>query len=174
MSRTFPYVLAGMTALLAMPAAAQDTLPASTNPAERVVYRGDMTVADQQAVQLTCYQWASTQTSWDPEVAYRQLEAEHGAALQQFESTRGAAVGGAARGALAGLAIGAIAGDAGQGAAIGAVAGGVVAGGRGRRGRASASDQFEAAASQFKASFSAWDRHWVACMIGNGYGVGEE
>ena len=161
----------GVFALAVAPLSAQDTLPSSTNPAERIVYRGDMTVEQQQAAQLMCYQWSSEQTSWDPEAAYAELEATHGSALSQYNSTRGAAVGGAARGALAGLAIGAIAGDAGQGAAIGAVAGGAVAGGRGRRGRASAQDQFEAAMNEFRAGFQSWDRHWSACMIGNGYGV---
>lgn len=162
-----------MIAIPAVHASAQDALPSSTNPAERVVYRGDMTVENQQAAQLMCYQWSSEQTSWDPEAAYAALEAQHGDALQQYNSTRGAAVGGAARGAVAGLAIGAIAGDAGTGAAIGATAGGLAAGGRGRRARAGAQEQFEAAANEFRSDFQSWDRHWTACMIGNGYGVGE-
>jgi hypothetical protein len=163
----------GLLALGVAPISAQDTLPASTNPAERIVYRGDMAVEEQQAAQLMCYQWSSEQTSWDPEAAYAELEATHGDALSQYNSTRGAAVGGAARGAVAGLAIGAIAGDAGTGAAIGATAGGLAAGGRGRRGRASAQEQFQAAANDFRSNFQSWDRHWRACMIGNGYGVGE-
>jgi len=162
-----------ISVLAAVPVDAQDRLPSSTNPAERVVYRGDLSIEDQQAAQLMCYQWSSEQTSWDPEVAYATLESEHAGALQQYNSTRGAAVGGAARGAVAGLAIGAIAGDAGTGAAIGATAGGLAAGGRGRRARAGAQEQFEAAVNDFRANFRSWDRHWAACMIGNGYGVGE-
>ena len=160
-----------LLAAAASPATAQDTLPASTNPAERVVYRGDRSVEDQQSAQLMCYQWSSEQTSWDPEAAYAQLEQDHGEALQQYNSTRGAAVGGAARGAIAGLAIGAIAGDAGTGAAIGAAAGGIGAGARARRARAGAEASFEEAANEFMSNFRSWDRHWVACMIGNGYGV---
>ena len=160
-----------LLAASASAAAAQDTLPASTNPAERVVYRGDHSVEDQQSAQLMCYQWSSDQTSWEPEAAYAQLGREHGAALQQYNSTRGAAVGGAARGAIAGLAIGAIAGDAGTGAAIGAAAGGIGAGARGRRARGNAQAGFEEAANEFMSNFRSWDRHWVACMIGNGYGV---
>jgi len=171
MYRTGVFVLATLAALAPRPGVAQDQLPSSTNPAERVVYRGERPEADQQAVQLTCYRWASGQTSWDPEVAYAQMESEYGQALQQYNSTRGAAVGGAARGAIAGLAIGAIAGDAGTGAAIGATAGGLAGARRGARARGSAQEQFEAAVGDFRASFQLWDRHWTACMIGNGYGV---
>ena len=159
--------------VLAVPTArAQDVLPSTTNPAERIVYRGDKTVEQQQSQQLACYQWSVEQTGWNPEQAYAQLEQEHGEALAQYQSTRGGAVRGAAAGALTGLAIGAIAGDAGTGAAIGAVAGGAAGGIRGRRGRAAAEEAFEAALTEFQNSFRLWDRHWTACMIGNGYGVG--
>ena len=158
--------------LFALPLSAQDTLPSSTNPAERVTYRGDKSVQDEQAAQLMCYQWSSEQTSFDPEQAYATLESEYSDAMAQFNASRGSAVGGAARGALAGLAIGAIAGDAGQGAAIGAAAGGIGGGARGRRARAGAQEQFEAAVNEFRTNFRTWDSHWVACMIGNGYGVG--
>lgn len=152
-------------------AEAQDRLPSSTNPSERIVYRGDRPIQEEQSAQLMCYQWSSGQTGWDPEVAYAQLEKDYGQALQQYNSTRGAAVGGAARGAIAGLAIGAVAGDAGRGAAVGATAGGLVGARRGNMGRASAQEQFEAALGDFRSNFVTWDRHWVACMIGNGYGV---
>ena len=101
-------------------------------------------------MQLTCYRWASEQTSWDPEAAYAQIESDHAQALEQFNSTRGSAVGGAARGALAGLAIGAIAGDPGTGAAIGAAGGGLIGARRGNVGRAASQEQFEDAANEFK------------------------
>ena len=166
---TFLALAAGV--LVGSPALAQDTLPSSTNPAERIVYRGDKSVQDQQSAQLMCYQWSSGQTSWDPERAYAQLEQEHGQALQQYNAQRGAAVGGAARGALAGLAIGAIAGDAGTGAAIGATAGGLAGVRRRNMAQASAQERFEAAVDDFRTNFRSWDRHWTACMIGNGYGV---
>jgi len=100
-------------------ARAQDVLPSTTNPAERIVYRGDKTVEQQQSQQLACYQWSVEQTGWNPEQAYAQLEQEHGEALAQYQSTRGGAVRGAAAGALTGLAIGAIAGDAGKGGRLG-------------------------------------------------------
>jgi hypothetical protein len=170
MSR-FPLLAFAGALAAASPVLAQDTLPSSTNPAERIVYRGAKSINDQQAAQLTCYQWSTEQTSWDPERAYAQLEQEHGQALQQYNSQRGAAVGGAARGAIAGLAIGAIAGDAGTGAAIGATAGGLAGVRRRNMAQGSAQERFEAAANEFRSNFSRWDRHWTACMIGNGYGV---
>ena len=74
----------------------QDTIPTTTNPAQRVVYRGDRTIEQQNAVQLTCYNWSSEQPKWDPEEAYAVLEREHGDALPQYEQTRGSAVRGAA------------------------------------------------------------------------------
>lgn len=156
----------------AQDAAAQEVLPMTTNPAKRTVFRGEKTVEAQQSDQLYCYRWASTETGWDPEVEFKKIEAEHGEALAKMQGTQGAAVRGAAGGALAGLAIGAIAGDAGKGAAIGAVAGGVIRGSRARRGRAATEDAFEKVVAEFKASFAEWDSHWVACMTGKDYGVG--
>lgn len=151
---------------------AESEPPPSTNPAERVVYASEGQDADQQASdQLACYGWASEQTGWDPYVAYRELEAEHGEALAQAQATQGSAVQGAAKGALAGLAIGAIAGDAGKGAAIGAAAGGGAGAIRGRRGRKAAEAAFEQAVEEFQTAFQGWDRNWVACMQGRKYSI---
>jgi outer membrane lipoprotein SlyB len=153
--------------------AADAALPPSTNPAQRVIYAAEgQTTEQQQADQLACYNYATEQTTWDPHVAYGQLEKDHGEALAQYQQTQGGAVRGAAGGALAGLAIGAIAGDAGKGAAIGAVAGGAGGGVRARRGRQAAVSGFEAAAEEFKTNFQLWDRQWSACMQGKKYGVG--
>ncbi len=58
--------------------------PPATNPAERIVYRGDQTMEQQNAAQLACFNWSSEQTDWDPAQAYAELEREHGAALQQL------------------------------------------------------------------------------------------
>ncbi len=151
--------------------AAAQTLPASTNPAERVVYRGDKTPEVQMSGQLTCYNWATEQIGWDPEAASAQMERDHAQAMQQLQASQGGSVRGAAAGALTGLAIGAIAGDAGTGAAIGAVAGGAGGGLRARRGRMSAQATFESVLAEFNSYFKQWDRHWTACMIGNGFGV---
>lgn len=169
---TLPSLMVVVCVAVAAPAFGQAAAPASTNPAEMVVYPAqDQSVETQAADQRTCYDWASQSTSWDPQQAYREIESAHGAALSQAQATRGGAVRGAARGALAGLAIGAIAGDAGQGAAIGAVAGGAGGGLRARRGRQAAQANFEEAAAEFREAFSYWDRHWTACMEGNGYVV---
>lgn len=168
---TLPSLIVVVCIAVASPALGQ-AAPASTNPAEMVVYPAqDQSAETQAADQRTCYDWASQSTSWDPQQAYGEIESVHGAALSQAQATRGGAVRGAARGALAGLAIGAIAGDAGQGAAIGAVAGGAGGGLRARRGRQAAQATFEQAAAEFRDAFSYWDRHWTACMEGNGYVV---
>ena len=151
--------------------AAAQALPASTNPAERVIYRGDKTPEVQMSGQLTCFNWATDQIGWNPETASAQLERDHAESMRQMQQATGGAIRGGAAGALTGLAIGAIAGDAGTGAAIGAVAGGAAGGLRGRRGRMSAAATFESALAEFNAYFKQWDRHWTACMIGNGFGV---
>ncbi len=170
-------VIALSVLAVALPATAAaqggpSTVPPSTNPADRVVYATEGQDAEQQMNdQLACYNWASEQTGWDPHVAYKALEADHGQALAQYQSTQGSAVRGAAKGALAGLAIGAIAGDAGKGAAIGAAAGGGAGLVRGRRGRKAAEAGFEQAAEEFKAAFQGWDRNWAACMQGRKYSI---
>ncbi len=151
-------LLLGSLVLALEVSVAQDTAPATTNPAERIVYRGDLTMEQQYADQLVCFNWSSEQTDWDPAQAYAALEREHGDALRQYH--------------LAGLAIGAIAGNAGTGAAMGAMAGGAAGGMQGRQGREAAQKAFEAAVDEFSDSFRLWDRHWFACMMGNGYGVG--
>jgi hypothetical protein len=164
-------LVVALSPALASPALGQ-AAPASTNPAEMVVYPAlDQSGETQAADQRTCYDWASQSTGWNPSQAYGELESAHGAALSQATATRGAAVRGAGRGAIAGLAIGAIAGDAGRGAAIGAAAGGAAGGIRGRRGRQAAQASFEEAAAEFREAFAYWDRHWTACMEGNGYVV---
>lgn len=169
---TLPRVIVVVCLALASPALGQEAAPVSTNPAEMVLYAAqDQSTETQAADERMCYDWASRSTDWDPHESYRELESTHGAALSQATATRGSAVRGAARGAIAGLAIGAIAGDAGQGAAIGAVAGGAAGGIRGRRGRQSAQASFAEAASEFRDAFVFWDRHWTACMEGNGYVV---
>ncbi len=156
----------------ATPGAQPQTVPPSTNPAQRVVYPSESQSAEQQmSDQLACYNFATQQTNWDPHQAYAVLEREHGAALKQYQESQGGAVRGAAGGALVGLAVGAIAGDAGKGAAIGAVTGGAGGGLRARRERQAAAGSFEQAAADFKAQFQLWDRNWVACMQGRKYGV---
>lgn len=172
----FPIGAAGLSALLALAlagaAAAQQTIPASTNPMNRVIYPSEGQDEQQQMTdQLECYRWATQQTNWDPYVAYDQMVQQGYAAQQSAEQAQGGLVRGAAGGALAGVAIGAIAGDAGKGAAIGAVAGGLVGGSRSRRAQQQAQAQAEAAQDAFNKQAQTWDRNYVACMQARDYAV---
>jgi len=151
---------------------AQQQVPPSTNPTERVIYPAEGQAPEQQmSDQLECYNWSTQQTSWDPHVAYGSLDAKHGAALAQVQAAQGGAVRGAAGGALAGLAVGAIAGDAGEGAAIGAVVGGLTGGMRSRRQKRAAEASFEQDVNAFQEQLQKWDRNYVACMQARKYVV---
>ena len=148
------------------------TLPASTNPANRVIYPAEGQDEQQQmADQLECYRYSTEQTHWDPYVAYDTLVEKGYAAKQTAEDAQGGLVQGAARGAVVGLAIGAIAGDAGKGAAIGAVAGGVAGGSRSRRAQQQAQSDSQAAVDAFNRQMEKWDRNYVACMQARDYVV---
>jgi len=150
----------------------QQTLPPSTNPAQRVIYPSEGQDEQLQMTdQLECYRWATQQTNWDPYVAYDQLVEQGYAAQQTAEQAQGGLIRGAAGGAVMGLAIGAIAGDAGKGAAIGAAAGGLVGGRRSRRAQAEAQAKADAAIEAFDKEMHVWDRNYVACMQGRKYTV---
>jgi hypothetical protein len=149
-----------------------ETVPPSTNPANRVVYPANGQDAElQMKDQLESYRWATAQTKWDPYEAHDVLVQKGYAAAQTAEQAQGGLVRGAARGALAGLAIGAIAGDAGKGAAIGAAAGGLTGGVRSRRQRQAAQSAADQAIAEFQRQFEVWDRNWSASMEGRGYTV---
>ncbi|MGB5461678.1 MAG: glycine zipper family protein, partial [Eudoraea sp.] len=84
----------------------------------------------------------------------------------------GAAVGGAARGALAGVAIGAIAGDAGKGAAIGAASGAIAGHRASRIGRSRQQQANNQAAGQAEADMmNSFKKAYSACLQGKGYTV---
>ncbi len=147
-------------------------VPPSTNPANKVIYPSKGQDAEQQMKdQLDSYNWATEQTKWDPYEAYDVLVQKGYAAAQTAEEAQGGLVGGAARGALAGLAIGAIAGDAGKGAAIGATAGGLAGGARSRRKMDSAQSQADQAIQEYQSALDVWVRNWTASMEGRGYSV---
>ena len=126
----------------------------------------DQSAAQQADDEAYCYKWGVQQSGIDP------LNPPKVQAQQVDMGPDGAAVGGAARGALAGVAIGAIAGDAGKGAAIGAVTGGL--GGR-RASRAGRSQQQQAnnqAAVQAEADMmNSFKKAYSACLQGKGYTV---
>jgi hypothetical protein len=150
----------------------QETPPSNTNPGKRVVYPSQgQSVEQQMSDMLMCYNWSTDKTRFHPQTEYAALERDHGDALRDYEASIGGGVRGAAGGALLGLAIGSISGDAGKGAAIGAIAGGGAGGLRAARGRQAAQARFQEAATEFMDGFKFWDRHWMACMEGNGYAV---
>ena len=126
----------------------------------------DQSATQQAEDESYCYKWGVQQSGVDP------LNPPQVQAQQVDTGPDGAAVGGAARGALAGVAIGAIAGDAGKGAAIGAVAGGL--GGR-RASKVGRSQQQQAnnqAASQTEADMmNSFKKAYSACLQGKGYTV---
>ena len=111
--------------------------------------------SQQNSDEVYCYNWAKTQTNFDPFSA---------APPQQAASTgyESAPAQGTARGAAVGAVGGAIGGNAGKGAAIGATVG-LLKGGRDRRRAADAQQQqaaqqqqqLDALTGQFKKAFSA-------------------
>ena len=144
----------------------------STNPGKHVIFPAqNQTPEQQEQDQLAAYDWATQQTGWDPYRAAEQQEQKTEAAEQAGDATRGAAIGGAARGALVGVAIGAIAGDAGEGAAIGAAAGGMGAGMRARQARTHLEAGTHEGEADYQTKFADWDKHFVAAMEGKGYTV---
>lgn len=134
---------------------------------------GGQSAEQQKADEAACTEWAEAQTGLQLQAGSVDTQAAAAAAQQQTaEATRGAAVGGAARGAVAGVAIGAIAGDAGTGAAIGAVAGAI--GGRRARKHAEAQAAQAGAAqaqAQSDAALDEFKRAAGACLKGRGYSV---
>jgi hypothetical protein len=138
------------------------------------IYPAEGQSPEQQAAdEAACTQWAETQTGLVLQGGAVDTQAAADAARQQTaDATEGAAVAGAARGAVAGVAIGAIAGDAGTGAAIGAVAGGI----GGRRAKKSAeaqASQAGAAQAQEQAddAVAEFARAAGVCLEGRGYTV---
>lgn len=112
---------------------AQTAVPGTS--AEPFIYPSKgQTAAQEQKDKNACYDWASQQTGFDPAQeledqqaaaarARQQSQQAQQMAVQQFESTQGQGIVGAAGGAAGGALIGAIAGNAGRGAAIGSAVG---------------------------------------------------
>jgi len=138
------------------------------------IYPADnQTPEQQQADETACMDWAEAQTGLVLQPGSVDTQAAGQAAQQQAaDDTQGAAVAGAARGALAGVAIGAIAGDAGTGAAIGATAGAI----GGRRAKKSYEAQAGAAGAQqaqeqSDEAIATFTRAAGVCLEGRGYTV---
>lgn len=121
----------------------------------------------QQRDRFDCYQWAVTQTGFDPQ-RQTYATAPTGTAPGQGGPT---VLRGAARGAALGAVGGAIGGDAGKGAAVGAGVGGLFGAMRRRdqeRQQAQAQSAQATAVAQQSGTFN---RAMAVCMQGRGYAV---
>ncbi len=139
----------------------------------------------QQADTAACNVWARNQTGFDPVAALQAQQA--GAATAQAKeqalqdkraNVGGETIGGAAKGAVAGVAVGAIAGDAGKGAAIGATLGAFSGRARNRakhqqinRAEAQAKDSQAQQQEANALRFAQYQKAAGACMEGRGYVV---
>jgi len=133
------------------------------------------TASQQQNDEGTCFNWAKSNTGFDPLAPPPTATAS---AQQPGNPAAGAPVKRTAGGAAAGAAIGAVAGDAGKGAAIGATTGavsGVVARRRGEQAQQQQqqeqSQQTAAAQQQLAAQKAGYNKAFSACMQGKGYTV---
>jgi Glycine zipper len=129
----------------------------------------NQTPAQQAQDEGECYNWAKTQSGYDPMQPTKAAPAAQAAA----PPANGARARGAVRGAAAGAVIGEIADDdAGKGAGIGAVAG-VMAGGR--QSRIAYAQQQQQAAAQTQASQTqlqtAFKQGMGVCLQARGYAV---
>lgn len=120
----------------------------------------------QDADEMTCFNWAKEQTGYDP------LNPTQVYIAPVETGPDGSAIVGAAGGAAAGAAIGAIAGDAGEGAAIGAIVGGL----RSRRAKKSREAQQQAQnnaneEAQEQKMTDDYKRAFSVCMEAKGYTV---
>ena len=131
------------------------------------IFHGEGQNQEQQdADEMTCFNWAKDQTGYDP------LNPTQVYGAEVETGPDGSAIVGAAGGAAAGAAIGAIAGDAGEGAAIGAIVGGL----RGRRAKKSRDSQQQAqnnasAQAQEQKMADDYKRAFSVCMEAKGYTV---
>lgn len=137
--------------------------------------------ASQQSIdESTCFDWAVSNTGFDPFKANKNLVAEQQAAAQaEQEATdakQGAGLRGALRGAVAGAVIGKIADKdtghaAGTGAALGAIASSSKARAAEERAHEAAETQLKQEVSQVEAGTERFNKAFSACMEGKNYTV---
>jgi hypothetical protein len=167
-------LVVGVTAAIVMGTSTAKGGPPSlsTNPGNLAIFPAKGQSPEQQkADETAAYDWATSQTRWDPYQAKAALDQQSQASAAAAGAARGGAVKGAAGGALAGVAIGAIAGDAGKGAAIGATSLGMTGGVRSRRAMKAAGGASEAATASYQQQFALWTRNYMAAMEAKGYTV---
>jgi hypothetical protein len=129
--------------------------------------------AQQSADEAACYNWAAAQTGVNPMGPGPNADSAAKVYMAKMDSaTKGAAVVGGAKGAVAGTAIGAIAGNTGEGAAIGATVG-LLAGRRARKQAEQEAAMYGAQAAKEKGQQqdAAFARAMTACLTGKGYSV---
>ena len=120
--------------------------------------------AQQDKDKYECYDWARSNTGYDPANPASSSSASTSSPRQQS--------GGVVRGALAGAAIGAIAGDTSKAAGRGALAGGLFGGIRQSSTNQQAQQQHsQKQASQSRARLNEYNRANAACLEGRGYTV---
>ena len=116
--------------------------------------------------EFECYKWATEQSGIDP------LNLPKVQAKPVETGPNGAVVGGAAKGAAAGVAIGAIAGDAGKGAAIGATAGAMGGVRKKRAGEAQAQQQSQTDVKKQEEDIkNSYIKAFSVCIEGKGYTI---
>jgi hypothetical protein len=123
--------------------------------------------------EAACYNWAVAQTGINPMGPGPNADSAAKVYMARMDSaTKGAAVVGGAKGAVAGTAIGAIAGNTGEGAAIGATVG-VLAGHRARKEAEQEAAVYGAQAAQAKGQKqdAEFAKAMTACLTGKGYTV---
>jgi outer membrane lipoprotein SlyB len=131
------------------------------------VFPANSQTAEQQDKDMSdCYTWAVQQSGYDP------INPTVVQAQQVPTGPDGAAVAGAAGGALVGTAIGAISGDTGKGAAIGAVSGAVLGRRQGNMAKASAQQKANSQAAQTNQNLEdGFKKAFSVCLEGKGYTV---
>jgi hypothetical protein len=123
--------------------------------------------------EAACYNWAVAQTGVNPMGPAPNADSASKVYMAKMDSaTKGAAVVGGAKGAVAGTAIGAIAGNTGEGAAIGATVG-ILAGHRARKEAEQEAAIYGAQAAKQKQQQqdAAFAKAMTACLNGKGYTV---
>jgi len=176
-----PLLAATLVVTLGASAAAQVATPQQAAPPAPTlaqigmfIYPAQNQSAEQQkADEAACTEWAESQTGLTLQAGSVNVDsAAQAARAQAGQATQGAAVAGAARGAVGGVVIGAIAGDAGKGAAIGAVAGAMGGHSARRRAQSQAAQQGAAQAqAQNQQAVETFKKAAGACLEARGYSV---
>ena len=161
MGRNETIIAAFAVAWLTATASAQ---PAAPNQQLYVYPAHGQSYEQQQQDQYQCYEFAKSQTGFDPMAATQPT-------TPPPPQHKGGIFGGAFVGALVGVTIGAIAHDPGEGAEIGAAGGGLFGGMRSAQSRDQQQQWQQQQASIVANERSNYNRAYTACLDGRGYSV---